>query len=223
MYRTIIAICTLVIAFAGDAQESFRGIEHIRGDVYQVQDANNTFSAFMVTPEGIILTDPMDSVTAAWLKAQLDERFDVPVQYIIYSNGIEHNGGAEIFDEGTEISFSIEHSNNFSSEARGNTFAFFDGETSVLSYSLRQGLATDWEWGVDLFANDPLVFKKLIYEMRFDEASALYALFGKFYIGLRLPVAQLGLWCSSAASSSTVAPTFISSFMHENRDKTLTH
>lgn len=50
----------------------------------------------------------------------------------------------------------------------------------------------DWEWGVDLFANDPLVFKKLIYEMRFDEASALYAMFGKFYIGLRLPVAQLG-------------------------------
>ncbi|HUG80053.1 MAG TPA: hydrogen peroxide-dependent heme synthase [Bryobacterales bacterium] len=50
----------------------------------------------------------------------------------------------------------------------------------------------DWEWGVDLFANDPLVFKKLIYEMRFDEASALYALFGKFYMGLRLPAAQLG-------------------------------
>ena len=31
----------------------------------------------------------------------------------------------------------------------------------------------DWEWGVDLFADDPVVFKKLIYEMRFDEASAL--------------------------------------------------
>ncbi len=25
----------------------------------------------------------------------------------------------------------------------------------------------DWEWGVDLFADDPVVFKKLIYEMRF--------------------------------------------------------
>ena len=34
----------------------------------------------------------------------------------------------------------------------------------------------DWEWGVDLFADDPLVFKKLIYEMRFDEVSADYAL-----------------------------------------------
>jgi chlorite dismutase len=50
----------------------------------------------------------------------------------------------------------------------------------------------DWEWGVDLFADDPLVFKKLIYEMRFDEASAIYALFGSFYLGLQFPAAQLG-------------------------------
>jgi len=50
----------------------------------------------------------------------------------------------------------------------------------------------DWEWGVDLFAADPLVFKRLIYEMRFDEVSALYALFGSFYIGLRVPAAELG-------------------------------
>ena len=50
----------------------------------------------------------------------------------------------------------------------------------------------DWEWGVDLFADDPLVFKRLIYEMRFDEVSAVYALFGTFYIGLRLPAADLG-------------------------------
>ena len=44
----------------------------------------------------------------------------------------------------------------------------------------------DWEWGVDLFADDPLVFKKLIYEMRFDQVSAVYALFGTFYVGLRV-------------------------------------
>ncbi len=50
----------------------------------------------------------------------------------------------------------------------------------------------DWEWGVDLFAADPLVFKKLIYEMRFDEVSAVYALFGQFYIGVRCPAAELG-------------------------------
>ena len=54
----------------------------------------------------------------------------------------------------------------------------------------------DWEWGVDLFSDDPSVFKKLIYEMRFDEASALYALFGPFYVGVRLPVTELASWLS---------------------------
>jgi peroxiredoxin len=50
----------------------------------------------------------------------------------------------------------------------------------------------DWEWGVDLFADDPLVFKKLVYEMRFDEASALYGVFGAFFVGLRFPSSRLG-------------------------------
>ena len=50
----------------------------------------------------------------------------------------------------------------------------------------------DWEWGVDLFADDPLQFKKLIYEMRFDEISAVYALFGQFFLGVRCLAAGLG-------------------------------
>jgi chlorite dismutase len=50
----------------------------------------------------------------------------------------------------------------------------------------------DWEWGVDLFADSPDVFKRLIYEMRFDEVSAVYALFGPFYIGLRQEISTLG-------------------------------
>ncbi len=50
----------------------------------------------------------------------------------------------------------------------------------------------DWEWGVDLFADDPQVFKQLVYEMRFDEASAVYGLFGTFYLGLRVAAADLG-------------------------------
>jgi len=44
----------------------------------------------------------------------------------------------------------------------------------------------DWEWGVDLFSDDPLQFKKIIYEMRFDEVSAVYALFGSFFVGIRI-------------------------------------
>ena len=61
----------------------------------------------------------------------------------------------------------------------------------------------DWEWGVDLFADDPLVFKKLVYEMRFDEASAVYGLFGAFFVGLRFPAAQLGALLEGKAPSFT--------------------
>jgi peroxiredoxin len=50
----------------------------------------------------------------------------------------------------------------------------------------------DWEWGVDLFADDPLTFKKLVYEMRFDEVSAKYAEFGPFYTGLQFSAGELG-------------------------------
>ena len=61
----------------------------------------------------------------------------------------------------------------------------------------------DWEWGVDLFADDPLVFKKLVYEMRFDEASAVYGLFGAFFVGLRFPAAQLGTLLEGKSPSFT--------------------
>jgi chlorite dismutase len=61
--------------------------------------------------------------------------------------------------------------------------------TQVISGSV--GL-DDWEWGVTLFADDPLVFKKLVYEMRFDPASSRFALFGPFYVGIRFAAAALG-------------------------------
>lgn len=60
--------------------------------------------------------------------------------------------------------------------------------TQIISGSIG---TDDWEWGVDLFADDPTVFKKLIYEMRFDKASALYAEFGPFYTGLQFKIDKL--------------------------------
>jgi len=61
--------------------------------------------------------------------------------------------------------------------------------TQVISGSV--GL-DDWEWGVDLHADDTLIFKKLVYEMRFDPASALYAEFGPFYTGIRRSAGEIG-------------------------------
>jgi chlorite dismutase len=75
----------------------------------------------------------------------------------------------------------------------GRTFA--GRVTQVISGSIGYD---DWEWGVDLFAADPLVFKKLIYEMRFDEASAKFAEFGPFYTGLQFAPDQLAAFLGGA-------------------------
>lgn len=60
----------------------------------------------------------------------------------------------------------------------------------------------DWEWGVDLFSENPVAFKQIIYEMRFDEASAVYALFGPFYVGLRVLAKGLDAFLSGDARAA---------------------
>ena len=65
----------------------------------------------------------------------------------------------------------------------------------------------DWEWGVDLFASDPLIFKKLIYEMRFDQVSAEYAAFGQFFVGVRCPAQKLGEWAKGTLPRAGAEPS----------------
>lgn len=65
---------------------------------------------------------------------------------------------------------------------------YHDTVTQIIAGSV--GL-DDWEWGVSLHADDMIVFKKLIYEMRFDPASSLFAEFGPFYLGIRRSPDQL--------------------------------
>lgn len=58
----------------------------------------------------------------------------------------------------------------------------------------------DWEWGVTLFARDPLEFKRIVTEMRYDEASAVYGDFGRFFTGIRFaPAAWPSLLVGGAA------------------------
>ncbi len=67
--------------------------------------------------------------------------------------------------------------------AHGSVGRSFAGRIhQVISGSM--GLA-DWEWAVTLWAADPIEFKNIITEMRYDAASADYADFGPFYVGLR--------------------------------------
>jgi chlorite dismutase len=65
----------------------------------------------------------------------------------------------------------------------------------------------DWEWGVDLYADDPIVFKRLVYEMRFDPASARFGEFGRFWTGMQFSVAQLGVFLAGDASPALLPET----------------
>ena len=72
-------------------------ITHLTGDLYRFRQIRD-FGMFMVTPDGIIVVDPMNSEMAAWLKTQLDERFGLPVRYVIYSHHHnDHASGGEVF------------------------------------------------------------------------------------------------------------------------------
>lgn len=78
-------------------QETKRAITNIRGDLYRFQN-NFHYSVFLVTPKGIIVTDPIDSAAAQWLKAELAKRFKQPVKYLIYSHDHrDHSSGGEVF------------------------------------------------------------------------------------------------------------------------------
>ncbi len=80
--------------------------------------------------------------------------------------------------------------------------SFHGHVTQVISGSIG---FDDWEWGVDLYADDPLIFKKLVYTMRFDEASSRFGEFGRFWTGMQFSVAQLGVFLAGEASPALLA------------------
>ena len=74
-----------------------REIIRIAGDLYEARDGGHN-TVFLVTPEGVILGDPMGVEAAQWLKQEIAERFDATVEYVIYSHHHpEHSTGGNVF------------------------------------------------------------------------------------------------------------------------------
>lgn len=74
-----------------------RNIVNITEDLYRAQN-NQHHTVFLVTEEGIIMSDPINRDFAAWLRTEMEERFDVPVRYLLYSHSdYDHASGGEVF------------------------------------------------------------------------------------------------------------------------------
>ena len=81
----------------GQPRPVARSITPITGDLYRASNGN-WHTIFLVTPEGIILGDPISTEFSTWLKGELDARFGQPVRYVVYSHShFDHAQGGKIF------------------------------------------------------------------------------------------------------------------------------
>ena len=80
-----------------------RVITHIAGDLYRFQN-NFHFSVFLVTPEGLIATDPINAEAVTWLEAEIDKRLDRPIKYLILSHDYaDRSSAGEVIADTTTL------------------------------------------------------------------------------------------------------------------------
>jgi glyoxylase-like metal-dependent hydrolase (beta-lactamase superfamily II) len=88
---------------AAAQQPPARGIVNVTGQLYRAQN-NNHYTVFLVTPEGIIMSDPINRDFARWLKGEMATRFKVPVRYVLYTHrDWDHASGGVVFADTAEF------------------------------------------------------------------------------------------------------------------------
>ena len=91
------------VPVAAEPEGPTRSIVNITGDLYRAQN-NNHHTVFLVTDEGIIMSDPINRDFATWLRGELETRFDQPVRYVLYSHHHwDHASGGEVFADTAEF------------------------------------------------------------------------------------------------------------------------
>ena len=106
-YAVLFFLSVTCLAPAAQAQQQqqppTRAIVNITGQLYRAQN-NNHYTVFLVTPEGIIMSDPINRDFARWLKAELASRFKVPVRYVLYTHrDWDHASGGVVFADTAEF------------------------------------------------------------------------------------------------------------------------
>jgi len=97
-------VCATLAALGASAQQApTRNIEELKPGFFRAQN-NQHYTVFLVTAEGIILSDPISTEFATWLRGELDRRFDVPVRYVLYSHHHwDHASGGAVFADTAEF------------------------------------------------------------------------------------------------------------------------
>ena len=107
--RLVLILCALVAATGASAQQPAaaqppqRAIVNVTGQLYRAQN-NNHYTVFLVTPDGVIMSDPINRDFGRWLKAEIATRFKVPVRYVLYTHrDWDHASGGVVFADTAEF------------------------------------------------------------------------------------------------------------------------
>lgn len=107
MIRTFAAAALAAAAFSAPAfaqqGETERSLLEVAPDLYRVQ-SGAWFGMVLVTDDGILVADPLNLDSATWLAGELETRFDVPVEYVVYSHHhADHASGAAVWPDATVV------------------------------------------------------------------------------------------------------------------------
>jgi glyoxylase-like metal-dependent hydrolase (beta-lactamase superfamily II) len=108
--RSLVTCALLVAGLASAGSNAIaqqkppaRGIVNVTGQLYRAQNDNH-YTVFLVTPEGIIMSDPINRDFARYLKAEFATRFKVPVRYLLYTHkDWDHASGGVVFADTAEF------------------------------------------------------------------------------------------------------------------------
>lgn len=175
---------------------------HLRPDVGQLHELERAFDRSMIGSCTIRMYSYLSVIEVSRHAAPEGSGANVEdspyIQARLYPEIPEHSGFVCFYPmskrrQGEDNWYLLEGSERAElMTAHGRTGRRYAGKVSqIVTGSM--GL-DDWEWGVTLFSDDPLQFKKLVYEMRFDEVSARFAEFGPFFFGKRLRPEDVGRW-----------------------------
>jgi len=113
MHRVCLLLVVLAVTFAttvasAQSKPPKREIVQVAGDLYRFHN-NFHVSVFLVTPDGVIATDPINADAAAWLENAIRERFGKEIRYVIYSHDHrDHIAGGEVWADTATV---IAHEN----------------------------------------------------------------------------------------------------------------
>lgn len=107
--RTFARVALAISAVLASTSSTFaqqppqRSIVNVTGQLYRAQN-NNHYTVFLVTPDGIIMSDPINRDFSRWLKSELATRFKVPVRYVLYTHSDwDHASGGVVFADTAEF------------------------------------------------------------------------------------------------------------------------